>query len=166
MGQVRSLNRVILVGRVGRDPEITHIPNLEKDVAKFSIATNEGYMDQNKQWKDITEWHNIVAWGWNAQKVERNINKGAMVLIEGKLKTRKWQDKNGQDRRTTEIHADNIVILEKMDKGASRSNQMDVQKPYENQAGDDYLPDQSQSPSTPEKDINEFPYDEGEGDPF
>lgn len=166
MSQVRSLNRVILVGRVGRDPEITHIPNLEKDVAKFSIATNEGYMDQNKQWKDITEWHNIVAWGWNAQKVEKNINKGSLVLIEGKLKTRKWQDKNGQDRRTTEVHADNIVILEKMDKGVSYSKELDSQRPYENQIKEDSEPDQSFSQSPPEKDINEFPYDDSEGDPF
>jgi len=166
MSQVRSLNRVILVGRVGRDPEITHIPNLEKDVAKFSIATNEGYMDQNKQWKDITEWHNIVAWGWNAQKVEKQVSKGAMVLIEGKLKTRKWQDKNGQERRSTEVHTDNIVILEKMDRRASHMNGKDVQKPYENQTDEGYISDQSPSQSTPEKDINEFPYDEGEGDPF
>jgi single-strand DNA-binding protein len=166
MSQVRSLNRVILVGRVGRDPEITHIPNLEKDVAKFSIATNEGYMDQNKQWKDITEWHNVVAWGWNAQKVERHISKGALVLIEGKLKTRKWQDKNGQDRRTTEVNADNIVVLDKMDKGTSQSNQMDARKPDENPSSDGHFSNQPQSQSTPEKDINEFPYDEGEGDPF
>ncbi len=166
MSHVRSLNKVILVGRVGKDPEITHIPSLEKDVAKFSLATNEGYMDQNKQWKDITEWHNIVAWGWNVQKIEKNVSKGSMILIEGRLKTRKWQDKNGQDRRTTEIHVDNLVILEKSERSTSYSgSQRDSQSSSPEQDPDHSSPqDQTQSP--PEKDINEFPYDESDSDPF
>ena len=166
MSHVRSLNKVILVGRVGKDPEITHIPSLEKDVAKFSIATNEGYMDQNKQWKDITEWHNIVAWGWNVQKIEKNVSKGSMVLIEGRLKTRKWQDKNGQDRRTTEIHVDNLVILEKSERSTSySSSQRDGQSSSPEQ-DPGHLSPQDQTQSPPEKDINEFPYDESDSDPF
>jgi single-strand DNA-binding protein len=166
MSHVRSLNKVILVGRVGKDPEITHIPSIEKDVAKFSLATNEGYMDQNKQWKDITEWHNIVAWGWNVQKIEKNVSKGSMVLIEGKLKTRKWQDKNGQDRRSTEIHVDNLVILEKSDRSPSYSGrQQDDRSQNREQNPDQYSP-QDQIDTPPEKDINEFPYDESDGDPF
>lgn len=165
MSHIRSLNKVILVGRVGRDPEITHIPSLEKDVAKFGLATNEGYMDQNNQWKDITEWHNIVAWGWNAKKVERSLRKGSLVLIEGKLKTRKWQDKNGQERRSTEIHVDNLVALDRTEKSGGYA---DAQKSEDaggsqDQFGED-LSRQMQSP--PEKDINEFPYDESESDPF
>ena len=166
MSHVRSLNRVILVGRVGKDPEITHIPSIEKDVAKFSLATNEGYMDQNKQWRDITEWHNIVAWGWNVQKIEKNVSKGTMILVEGKLKTRKWQDKNGQDRRTTEIHVDNLVILEKSDRstGYSGPQQDDRYSGPEPDPGQSSQPDAMGPP--PEKDINEFPYDESDSDPF
>lgn len=168
MSHVRSLNRVILVGRAGRDPEITHIPSIERDVAKFSIATNEGYMDKNNQWRDMTEWHNIVAWGPLAQKAERNVHKGAMVLIEGKLKTRKWQDQNGNNRRSTEIEAENLVLLEKADRGPSYSDgggqgayggsgpsRIDSQGPA---AAEDQFP--------PVQDINEFPYDDSEGDPF
>ena len=166
MSHVRSLNKVILVGRVGRDPEITHIPNLEKDVAKFSLATNEGYMDQNNQWKDITEWHNIVAWGWNVRKVEKQINKGTLLLVEGKLKTRKWQDKNGQERRATEIHADNLVVLEKIEKTTTYSSKRQNQGSSQFEENSDQLAGQDEVQSPPEKDINEFPYDEGEGDPF
>jgi len=163
MSHVRSLNRVILVGRVGRDPEITHIPSLGKDVAKFSVATNEGYMDKNQQWQDITEWHNLVAWDWNAKKVERSVSRGMMVLIEGKLKTRKWQDKeSGQERRATEIYIDNIVPLEKSNK--TSSYQPDSGPQVSGQG--DYYPQQPGSASTPEMQIDsDIPYDES-NDPF
>lgn len=161
MSHVRSLNRVILVGRVGRDPEITHIPSLGKDVAKFSVATSEGYMDKNQQWQDLTEWHNIVAWDWQAKKVERSLSKGTMVLIEGKLKTRKWQDKEtGQERRTTEIYVDNLVPLEKSNKTATYSSGYEAQQP-----GDQYS-QQTGPQAPPEVQIDsDIPYDES-SDPF
>ena len=115
MSQVRSLNRVILVGRAGKDPEVTVMANSGQQLAKFSLATNEGYYDKNSNtWKDLpTEWHNIVAWRALAQKVEKGVGKGDMVLVEGSIRTRKWKDKSGQDRSTTEIQADNIVILDR-----------------------------------------------------
>ncbi|MBN2399360.1 MAG: single-stranded DNA-binding protein [Candidatus Aminicenantes bacterium] len=115
MSQVRSLNRVILVGRVGKNPEITVVASTSRQLAKFSLATNEGYFDQGSSaWKDLpTEWHNIVAWGPLAQKVEKSLGKGDMVLVEGKIHTRKWQDKNGQDRWNTDIQAENIVVLDR-----------------------------------------------------
>jgi single-strand DNA-binding protein len=117
MANRRSLNRVILIGNVGKDPEITHVPSLDKDVAKFSIATTEVFMDKNtNQFTDITEWHNIVAWGWTAKKVERSLSRGSMVLVEGKIKTRKWKDQNNMDRWTTEIIADTVTPLDKSNK--------------------------------------------------
>jgi len=164
MSHVRSLNRVILVGRVGREPEITHIPSLEKDVAKFSVATTEGYMTKNNEWKDITEWHNIVAWGWNAKKVEKNVNRGAMVLIEGKIKSRKWKDKNDQDRKTFEIHIDNLVVLEK-----SNSNDMtkNNQEAYNKQGEEESISSKTEIDSIPSMDINnDIPSDESDVDPF
>lgn len=163
MSHVRSLNRVILVGRVGRDPEITHIPSIGKDVAKFSIATNEGYMDKNQQWQDITEWHNLVAWDWNAKKVEKNLSRGMLVLIEGKLKTRKWQDKeSGQERRTTEIYVDTVVPLEKSNKTSSYQTDNGQQQSGQ----DDQYPQQPGPQSTPEVQIDsDIPYDES-NDPF
>ncbi len=120
MANRRSINRVILVGNVGKDPEITHIPSLSKDVAKFSMATTEVFMDKTtNQFKDITEWHNIVAWEYQAKKVEKSLTRGSMVLVEGRIKTRKWKDKNDQDRYTTEIHADNVIPLDKTPREAS-----------------------------------------------
>ena len=115
MSQVRSLNRVILVGRMGKDPETTVVASSGRQLAKFSLATNEGYFDKNSNaWKDLpTEWHNIVAWGPLAQKVEKSLGKGDMVLVEGSIRTRKWQDKNGQDRWNTDIQADNVIVLDR-----------------------------------------------------
>jgi single-strand DNA-binding protein len=123
MSQVRSLNRVILVGRVGKAPEVTVIASTSRQLAKFSLATDEGYFDKNSNaWKDLpTTWHNIVAWGPLAQKVERSVGKGDMVLVEGSIRTRKWQDKNGQDRWNTDIQADNITVLDHRKDGASAS---------------------------------------------
>jgi single-strand DNA-binding protein len=121
MSQVRSLNRVILVGRVGKAPEVTVVASTSRQLAKFSLATDEGYFDKNSNaWKDLpTTWHNIVAWGPLAQKVERSVGKGDMVLVEGSIRTRKWQDKNGQDRWNTDIQADNITVLDHRKDGAS-----------------------------------------------
>lgn len=111
MANKRSLNKVILIGNVGRDPDITHIPNLGKDVAKFSLATTEVYKDKNGQFQETTEWHNVVAWGFVAQRIERSVKKGCMVLVEGRLRTRKWQDRDGKDQRSTEIHGDTVTVL-------------------------------------------------------
>jgi single-strand DNA-binding protein len=153
---VRSLNRVTLVGRVGGNPEINHIPSIGRDVAKFSLATNEGYRDKNNEWKETTEWHNLVAWGPLAQRIEKIVSKGTLLLIEGKLKTRKWKDQNDQNRSRTEIEIVNLVVLEKSNRGA----------PYSGSDSYSSGPSDPQAP-LPEKDINdaEYPYDES-GDPF
>ena len=176
MANKRSLNRVILVGNVGRDPEITHIPSLAKDVAKFSIATTEVFMDKKtNQFQDSTEWHNIVAWGWTAKKVERDVHKGGLVLVEGRLRTRKWKDKNDQDRWTTEIMADTVVNLERANRdmpypGGGDAPQRSYGGPGPQQGGDpagpgpnDYSYPEPQAP--PEMQIDDMPYDE-ESDPF
>ena len=124
MSQVRSLNRVILVGRAGKDPEVTVVASSGRQLAKFSLATNEGYFDKNSNaWKDLpTEWHNIVAWGPLAQKVEKSVGKGDMVLVEGSIHTRKWQDKNGQDRWNTDIQADNVIVLDRRKDSAGQGS--------------------------------------------
>lgn len=123
MSHVRSLNRVILVGRAGKDPEVTVVATSGRQLAKFSLATNEGYYDKNNNaWKDLpTEWHNIVVWGPQAQKVEKSVGKGDMVLVEGSIRTRKWTDKNGQDRWNTDIQADNVIVLDRRKDGAAGS---------------------------------------------
>jgi len=128
MANKRSLNRVLLVGNIGRDPEITDT-NGGTTVAKFSLATTDVYKDKDGQFQESTEWHNIVAWGFLAQKCEK-MPKGAMVLVEGKLKTRKWEDREGNKRQTTEIIAEAITRLDvqKRDEGDSSEPEADFKE--------------------------------------
>jgi len=102
----------MLIGNLGRDPEVRHLEN-GAAVAKFSIATNERYKDKAGEYQTITEWHDIIMWRGLAELAERLLTKGKLIYVEGKLTTRKWQDQNGQDRRTTEVVANNFQILEK-----------------------------------------------------
>src|SRR3954471_2615228 len=107
-----SLNKATLIGNLGKDPEVRAIPSGAK-VANFSIATTESYTDKNGQKVDKTEWHNIVMWRGLAEVAEKYLRKGSQVYIEGRLQTRSWDDQNGQKRYTTEIVADNMVMLGK-----------------------------------------------------
>ena len=104
-----GLNKVILVGNLGKDPEIMTFENGVKK-ASFSLATNESYKNKEGNWVDQNEWHNIVAWRWLAEK---NLIKGDQVYIEGKLKTRTWDDKEGRKHYMTEVFADKIIQLTK-----------------------------------------------------
>lgn len=106
------INKVILVGNLGADPEIRNLENGAK-VARISVATNENYQDKNGEWQKITEWHNVVAWRRLADSAERNLKKGGMVYVEGKITNRKWQDQNGNDRYTTEVVARTLRSLER-----------------------------------------------------
>ena len=96
------INKVILIGNLGKDPEVRKLEN-NRTVASFSLATNENYLDKNGEWQKITEWHNITMWGNLAERAEKYLHKGILVFLEGKLKTRKYTDKNGIERYTTEI---------------------------------------------------------------
>ena len=109
------LNKVMLIGNLGKDPEVRHLEN-GASVASFSVATNENYRDREGNWQTITEWHNVVAWRALADRAERDFKKGSMVYVEGKLTTRKWQDQNGNQRYTTEVVANNLRLLEKRER--------------------------------------------------
>ena len=98
------VNRVILIGNLGRDPEVRRLEN-GAVVAKFSIATNENYKDKSGEWQTQTEWHDIVVWRALAERAEAQLKKGMQVYIEGKLTHRSWQDQDGNNRRTTEVVA-------------------------------------------------------------
>jgi len=98
-----DLNRVSILGRLGKDPEIRTTQAGEK-VASFSVATGEQWKDKaTGEKKERTEWHNIVVWGALARVAEQYLRKGARVLVEGQMRTRKWQDQNGNDRWSTEV---------------------------------------------------------------
>lgn len=105
-----GVNKVIIVGRLGKDPEVRHLES-GASVANFPVATSEVYKDRNTgERKEQTEWHNVVLWRGLAEIAEKYLNKGDMVYIEGKLRTRSWE-KDGITRYTTEIVGDNMTML-------------------------------------------------------
>lgn len=105
-----GLNKVMLIGNVGRDPEVRYLDKNSK-VATFSIATTERYRDRNNELKDITEWHTVVCWRRNADIVEQYVRKGSLLYIEGRIRTRSWDDQSGVKHSITEIHAETFQIL-------------------------------------------------------
>jgi single-strand DNA-binding protein len=114
-----SVNKAILVGRLGRDPE-TRYTGGGQAVANFSVATDHSYKDKTGERQKKTEWHKIVAWGKLAEIVQQYLKKGSLVYIEGRIETREWQDKEGQKRYSTEIIANEMKMLgSKSDGGGS-----------------------------------------------
>jgi single-strand DNA-binding protein len=105
-----SVNKVILVGRLGRDPE-TRYTSGGQAVANFSVATDESYKDRNGERQKRTEWHKIVVWGKQAEIAQQYLKKGSLVFIEGRIQSREWQDKEGQKRTSFEIVATNFRML-------------------------------------------------------
>ena len=106
-----SLNKVMLIGNLGKDPEIRHTAT-GTAVATFSIATSERFRNkQTNEWEKKTEWHNIVLWDKQATLAGQYLTKGSTIYLEGRLQTRKWQDKNGADRYTTEIVGTSLEFL-------------------------------------------------------
>ena len=107
----RGVNKVILVGNLGRDPELKYTPQ-GTAVAKFSLATTEKFKDKSGEWQDRTEWHNIVAWARTAEVAAEYLKKGSTVFIEGRLRTDSWDDKEtGQKKYRTEIVVNEMVML-------------------------------------------------------
>lgn len=105
-----SVNKVILVGRLGQNPEMRYTPS-GAAVANFSVATNETWVDKSGQKQERTEWHRIVVWGKTAELCNQYLAKGRQVYVEGRLQTRQWQDKDGQTKYTTEVQAQTIQFL-------------------------------------------------------
>jgi single-strand DNA-binding protein len=134
-----SVNKVILVGNLGRDPEVRYMPSGDA-LASFSIATTHSYNDKSGQKVEQTEWHRISMFGKQAEVAGQYLKKGSSVYIEGRLQTRKWTDKEGQERQTTEVVADRMQML------GSRPNQESasgVSQPESNSnnSGFDDMPD-------------------------
>jgi single-strand DNA-binding protein len=113
-----SVNKVILVGRLGRDPE-TRYTGGGQAVANFSLATDESYKDRNGERQKRTEWHKIVVWGKQAEIAQQYLKKGSLIFIEGRIQSREWQDKEGQKRTSFEIVANNFRMLGGRAEGAA-----------------------------------------------
>lgn len=132
-----GINKVILVGNLGKDPEVRHLEN-GASVANFPLATTESYKDKNGNRQEQTEWHNIVLWRGLAQVAEQYLKKGSQVYIEGKIRSRSWQDKEGNTRYTTEIVGDNMTMLGgRSDNNASKTAESSRTSPVENNNEDD-----------------------------
>ena len=113
-----SVNKVILLGNLGRDPEVRYTSSGDA-VVSMSIATTETWKDKGGQRQEKTEWHNVVMYRRLAEIAGEYLKKGSQVYIEGRLQTRKWQDKQGNDRYTTEIAADHMQMLGQRDSGGA-----------------------------------------------
>lgn len=133
----RGVNKVILVGRLGQDPEARAFPNGDAQ-SRFSIATSDSWKDQQGQMQERTEWHNIVATRRLAEICNQYLTKGSQVYIEGALRTRKWQDKSGNDRYTTEVVAREMQMLD--------SRQQEQHDPAGRQAAKNAMADERPAP--------------------
>jgi len=131
-----GVNKVILVGRLGKDPEVRHLES-GAAVANFSIATSETYKDKQGNRQETTEWHNIVLWRGLAEIAEKYLTKGNLIYIEGKLKTRNWQDKEGNTRYTTEVVGDNMTMLGSKNEGNNSSSNNTQESPASKTSGNE-----------------------------
>jgi len=122
------INKVILIGNLGRDPEVRRLES-GIAVAKLAVATNESYKDKNDEWQKQTEWHTVILWRNLAERAERDLKKGSLIYVEGKLTHRKWQDKENNDRYTTEVVANTFRMMEKREASSYQSNNMPTEEP-------------------------------------
>ena len=127
-----GVNKVILIGNLGKDPEVRHLEG-GAAVANFTLATTEAYKDKNGQRIEQTEWHNIVVWRGLAEIAEKYLKKGNTIYLEGKIRTRSWEDKEKVKRYTTEIVADTFTMLGKKENNGSAMDDI----PSISKTGDD-----------------------------
>lgn len=151
-----SLNKVMLIGNVGSDPEVRYLENNPQNpgnnakVATIRLATTERYRDRNGEQRENTEWHTVVLWRNNADVAEKYVHKGSQIYIEGKLRTRQWTDQTGNKRYTTEVVADTLQLLGKRPEGENGQGgyqggyaaQPQGQPAYQGQPAQQYAPAQ------------------------
>ncbi|MBS1916303.1 MAG: single-stranded DNA-binding protein [Bacteroidetes bacterium] len=118
---MRGVNRVMLIGNLGKDPDIQHLEG-NIAVAKFSLATTETFKDRSGKLISQTEWHTVVLWRGLAELAQKYLHKGSLVYIEGRLRTRSWEDKEGNKKFATEVVGDNLIMLDKRSDGSNHSS--------------------------------------------
>lgn len=122
---MRGINKVTLVGNLGKDPELILLEG-NIPIAKFPLATTESFKDKTGKMVSQTEWHTVVLWRGLAELAQKYLHKGSFVYIEGKLRTRHWEDKDGHRKSTTEIVGDNLIILDKRTDGSNQNEHTDT----------------------------------------
>ena len=123
-----ALNKVLLIGNVGKDPEVRHLES-GASVATITLATSERFRDRNGETRELTEWHTVIAWRQLADLAENFIRKGTQIYVEGKIRSRSWDDQNGQKRYVTEIQADSIQLLGRRPDGQGSQGQQAPPQP-------------------------------------
>tara|TARA_Y100000748_G_scaffold287198_1_gene271134 strand:+ start:331 stop:798 length:468 start_codon:yes stop_codon:yes gene_type:complete len=139
INMARGVNKVIIVGNLGADPDTKSMPSGNM-VANFSVATSESWNDRDTgERQEKTEWHRVVFFGRLAEIADQYLRKGSQVYVEGKLQTRKWEDRDGNERWTTEIVGNQLEMLgERMSSGSSQSNNMDQSTSKSNFSDDEF----------------------------
>jgi len=152
MRDINSLNKVILIGRLGQRPELRYLPQTERAIARFTLATNERYFNPTTNESSVrVEWHRIVVWGKLAEFCDKYLTQGKQIYLEGKLRTRSWQDKEGNKRFTTEIEAQNIVLLGKKEETA-------IPDSYSESAPSNFPKEEAEAKESPEEEEDEVPF--------
>ncbi len=141
----RSLNKVMLIGNLGRDPELRSTTS-GQNVTSFSMATSSKWKDKNGEWQEDTQWHNIVAWRQLAETVATYLKKGSRVYIEGRLTSRSWEDQEGQKKYMTEVVMQNFVFLDPAPEGAQGAGQREPIPPPPEPPEDTGTPDEDDVP--------------------
>ncbi len=143
---MRGVNRVMLIGNLGKDPDIQFLEG-NIAVAKFSLATTETYKDRSGKLISQTEWHTVVLWRGLAELAQKYLHRSSLVYIEGRLKTRSWEDKEGNKKFATEVVGDNLIMLDKRNEGGSGPAANDIDNdggeelpPITEEGGDERLP--------------------------
>jgi single-strand DNA-binding protein len=113
---MRGVNRVMLIGNLGKDPDVQHLEG-NIAVAKFPLATTETYKDRGGKLVSQTEWHTVVLWRGLAELAQKYLHKGSLIYVEGRLRTRSWEDKEGNKKFATEVVGDNLIMLDKRGEG-------------------------------------------------
>ena len=144
---MRGVNRVMLIGNLGKDPDMQFLEG-NIAVAKFSLATTESYKDRSGKLISQTEWHTVVLWRGLAELAQKYLHKGSLVYIEGRLKTRSWEDKEGNKKFATEIIGDNLIMLDKRSDGSMHTSGYDETESHDN----------SEQPPTDENGNEKLPF--------
>lgn len=134
---MRGVNRVMLIGNLGKDPDVQYLEG-NIGVAKFSLATTETYKDRGGKLVSQTEWHTVVLWRGLAELAQKYLHKGSLVYIEGRLRTRSWEDKEGNKKFATEVVGDNLIMLDK--RGEVHGVAHDHHESVEGMAGSEIAP--------------------------
>jgi single-strand DNA-binding protein len=153
----RGINKVILVGNLGKDPELSYLPS-GQSVAKFSLATSRSYKDKNGEMKEETEWHNVVAWGKLGEICAQYLTKGRQAYVEGRIQSRTWEGRDGQKRTSVDIVANDIQMLGGRGEGGGGSAERPSRSMAAERTGGAAPENESQETGAPEITDDDIPF--------